>query len=247
MKIRTAIFVVYVAVSAAGLALLMGLVLRDVRRRYIESMRRTMGDTAVLLAALATEGSRDGGAWTQKLETLPANAEWLRVFANDPADRVLFDSAGGRDVGRVYPWPMRGGGRSASENYSLPNVAEVGGELRVRAPVRRGGELVGWVGVGRPLAAVTVGVSEARWRLAMYSGVIAAVLIVFIPTVGDYVTPDLIGGGKLPMIANMIEVTMLKQNDRHLGSAIAMTAMLIVAIVSLVFLLLNRRFLKGSK
>lgn len=177
MKIRTAIFVVYVAVSAAGLALLMGLVLRDVRRRYIESMRRTMGDTAVLLAALATEGSRDGGAWTQKLETLPANAEWLRVFANDPADRVLFDSAGGRDVGRVYPWPMRGGGRSASENYSLPNVAEVGGELRVRAPVRRGGELVGWVGVGRPLAAVTVGVSEARWRLAMYSGVIAAVLV----------------------------------------------------------------------
>ena len=131
MKIRTAIFVVYVAVSAAGLALLMGLVLRDVRLRYIESMRRTMGDTAVLLAALATEGSRDGGAWTQKLETLPANVEGLRVFANDPADRVLFDSAGGRDVGRVYPWPMGGGGRSASENYSLPNVAEVGGELRV--------------------------------------------------------------------------------------------------------------------
>lgn len=79
------------------------------------------------------------------------------------------------------------------------------------------------------------------------AGVIAAVLIVFIPTVGDYVTPDLIGGGKLPMIANMIEVTMLKQNDRHLGSAIAMTAMLIVAVVSLIFLGLNRRFLKGSK
>lgn len=78
-------------------------------------------------------------------------------------------------------------------------------------------------------------------------GVIAAVLIVFIPTVGDYVTPDLIGGGKLPMIANMIEVTMLKQNDRHMGSAIAVTAMLIVAVVSLVFLLLNKRFLKGSK
>lgn len=78
-------------------------------------------------------------------------------------------------------------------------------------------------------------------------GVIAAVLIVFIPTVGDYVTPDLIGGGKLPMIANMIEVTMLKQNDRHMGSAIAMTAMLIVAIVSLVFLFLNKRFLRGTK
>lgn len=78
-------------------------------------------------------------------------------------------------------------------------------------------------------------------------GVIAAVLIVFIPTVGDYVTPDLIGGGKLPMIANRIEGTMLKQNNRELGSAIAVSAMMIVALVSIVFLLLNRRFLRGTK
>jgi len=77
-------------------------------------------------------------------------------------------------------------------------------------------------------------------------GVIAAVLIVFIPTIGDYVTPELIGGGKLPMIANRIEAIMLKQNDKALGSAIAMTAMLIVAAVAVVFLLLNRRFLKGQ-
>jgi len=78
-------------------------------------------------------------------------------------------------------------------------------------------------------------------------GVIAAVLIVFIPTVGDYVTPDLIGGGKLPMIANRIEGTMLKQNNREVGSAIAVSAMLVVAAVSILFLLLNRRFLRGTK
>ncbi|PLL13193.1 ABC transporter permease [Tabrizicola sp. TH137] len=78
-------------------------------------------------------------------------------------------------------------------------------------------------------------------------GVIAAVLIVFIPTVGDYVTPDLIGGGKLPMIANRIEGTMLKQNNRELGSAIAVSAMLVVAAVTIIFLLLNRRFLRGAK
>ncbi len=88
------------------------------------------------------------------------------------------------------------------------------------------------------------------WRVTLplsMPGVIAAVLIVFIPTIGDYVTPDLIGGGKIPMIANMIEVKMLKQNDKAVGSAIAVSAMLIVAIVSVVFLLLNRRFLKGQK
>lgn len=88
------------------------------------------------------------------------------------------------------------------------------------------------------------------WRVTLplsMPGVIAAVLIVFIPTIGDYVTPDLIGGGKVPMIANMIEVKMLKQNEKAIGSAIAVTAMLVVCIVSVVFLLLNRRFLRGQK
>jgi spermidine/putrescine transport system permease protein len=88
------------------------------------------------------------------------------------------------------------------------------------------------------------------WRVTLplsMPGVIAAVLIVFIPTIGDYVTPDLIGGGKIPMIANMIEVKMLKQNNKAVGAAIAVSAMVIVAAVSIVFLLLNRRFLRGQK
>lgn len=78
-------------------------------------------------------------------------------------------------------------------------------------------------------------------------GVIAAVLIVFIPVIGDYVTPNLIGGGKIPMIANMIEVLMLVRDNKPLGSAIAVSAMVIVTLVSLIFLLLNRRFLGGQK
>ncbi len=178
MKIRTAIFVVYVAVSAAGLVLLMGLVLRDVRLRYVESMRRTMGDTAAFLAVFAAEGPAAEGKWTQRLTALPPNSDLLRVFASDTENRILFDSARGRDVGQTYGWSARGGGPLASGNYSLENVAEAGGELRVRAPVRIGGQLVGWVGVGRPLSSVAVGVSEARWRLASYSAVIALALMV---------------------------------------------------------------------
>jgi two-component system sensor histidine kinase CreC len=177
MKIRTAIFVVYVGASAVGFALLMGTVLRDVRLRYIESMRRTMGDTAVFLAALAGEGPRVESPWAERLSVIPPTAGLLRVFANDVEDRVVFDSAEASDVGQTYRWPMRGGGPAASENYSLQNVAEVDGELRVRAPVRRAGELVGWVGVGRPLGAITEGVTEARWRLATYSGVIAVAMV----------------------------------------------------------------------
>jgi spermidine/putrescine transport system permease protein len=88
------------------------------------------------------------------------------------------------------------------------------------------------------------------WRVTLplsMPGVVAATLIVFIPTIGDYVTPNLIGGGKIPMIANMIENLMLVRDDKPLGSAIAVSAMLIVTLVSLIFLFLNRRFLKGQK
>jgi spermidine/putrescine transport system permease protein len=79
------------------------------------------------------------------------------------------------------------------------------------------------------------------------SGVAAAVLIVFIPTIGDYVTPNLIGGGKIPMIANMIEVLMIARDDKPLGSAIAVSAMLIVTLVSLLFLFSIRKYLRTPK
>ncbi len=97
-----------------------------------------------------------------------------------------------------------------------------------------------------------LGESKLRtfWRVTLplsMAGVIAAVMIVFIPTIGDYVTPDLIGGGKLPMIANMMEVQMLKVNDKPLGSAIAVSAMFIVALIALLFLFVNRRFLGVPK
>jgi len=173
MRIRTAIFTVYVTASAAGFAVMMGLVLRDVRLRYVESMRRTLGDTAVYLSTYAAREED----WTRNLTTLPPGGEVLRVFACDPAGRVLFDSAG-RDVGQIYQRTMTGAGKLASENYTVPNVAEVGKELRVFAPVRRGGELQGWVGVGRPLATVAEGVRAARWSLVGSGGAIALVMIV---------------------------------------------------------------------
>ena len=90
---------------------------------------------------------------------------------------MFFDSAQGLAVGQVYRWPMTGGGQAASEHYATPNVAEVDGELRVAAPVRREQKLVGWVGVGRRLATVTQGVSEARWRLGWSLGLVAAGMV----------------------------------------------------------------------
>ncbi|MFQ1700841.1 ABC transporter permease [Loktanella agnita] len=76
-------------------------------------------------------------------------------------------------------------------------------------------------------------------------GVVAAVLIVFIPTIGDYVTPELMGGAGGKLIANMIQTQFLALNNAPLGAALAVVAMLCVTAISLVFVLLNRRWLRG--
>lgn len=108
--------------------------------------------------------------------------------------------------------------------------------------------------VDRSLLEAGQDLGESRWvtflRVTLplsMPGVIASSLIVFIPTVGDYVTPKLVGDGKQPMIANFIETQLLKLQDFPQGSAFAVVSMLMVGIVSVAFVLLNKRFIGGQK
>ncbi len=178
MKIRTAIFGVYVSASAVGFVLMMALVLRDVRLRYVESMRRTLADTAAFLGASVMQDIPADDTWPRKLATLPPNADLLRVFACDRAGRVVFDSARGGDVGKIYALTARSAGDGPGRESEAAEISEVEqGELRVAAPVRRAGERIGWVGVGRPLSTVVEAVTRARWRLVWSLGAIAAVMV----------------------------------------------------------------------
>jgi len=77
-------------------------------------------------------------------------------------------------------------------------------------------------------------------------GVVAATLIVFIPTIGDYVTPKLVGGPSGLMIANMIEVQFKNANNAPLGAALSLSALFLVASVAGIFVWLNRRYLKAE-
>jgi spermidine/putrescine transport system permease protein len=108
--------------------------------------------------------------------------------------------------------------------------------------------------VDRSLLEAGQDLGESRWvtflRVTLplsMPGVIAAALIVFIPTVGDYVTPELVGDGKEPMIANLIETQLLKLQNFPQGSAFAVASMLMVGIVSVAFVVWNRRFIGGAK
>lgn len=63
-------------------------------------------------------------------------------------------------------------------------------------------------------------------------GIIAALMIVMIPTVGDYVTPRLVGGKDGVMIANAIQVQFGKAANWPLGAALAVSTMIIVGLVA---------------
>jgi len=66
-------------------------------------------------------------------------------------------------------------------------------------------------------------------------GVIAAAVVIFVPTTGDYVTPSLVGGSDGMMIANVIEVQFDKVGNWPLGAALAMASMAAVGVVTLLF------------
>ena len=71
-------------------------------------------------------------------------------------------------------------------------------------------------------------------------GIIAACLIIFIPTVGDYVTPALVGGSDGKMIANLIQVQFGAANNWPLGATLSLLAMMSVGFVAIVFVIAGR-------
>lgn len=76
-------------------------------------------------------------------------------------------------------------------------------------------------------------------------GVLSAALVVFVPTVGDYVTPALVGGPSSTLIGSLIQAQFGKANDWPAGSALAVVSMLAIGLVIVLVRLLNQRW--GSR
>ena len=64
-------------------------------------------------------------------------------------------------------------------------------------------------------------------------GVLAAGLVVFVPTVGDYVTPALVGGPASTMIGSIIQAQFGKANDWPFGAAVSVLTMVAILAVLL--------------
>ena len=72
-------------------------------------------------------------------------------------------------------------------------------------------------------------------------GVLAGCALVFIPSVGAFVTPDLLGGTKGLMIGNLINNQFGGSGNMPLGSALSIVMMAVVMLSLLVYFFANRR------
>ena len=76
-------------------------------------------------------------------------------------------------------------------------------------------------------------------------GVLAGALVVFVPTVGDYVTPAMVGGPSSTMIGSLIQAQFGKANDWPFGAALAVSVMLMILVLILIVRFADRKF--GSR
>ena len=81
----------------------------------------------------------------------------------------------------------------------------------------------------------------SRWQLLRRiilpitsPGIVAGSILVFVPSLGAYVTPRVLGGGKRMMLGNFIELQFGQGRNWPLGAALSMLLLLIVS-VALVF------------
>lgn len=72
---------------------------------------------------------------------------------------------------------------------------------------------------------------------ALRGAMLSGVLLVFIPAMGEFLIPDLLGGAKVMLAGNLVSEQFLKARDWPFGSALSA---LLMALLSLVVLLVRR-------
>jgi spermidine/putrescine transport system permease protein len=77
-------------------------------------------------------------------------------------------------------------------------------------------------------------------------GIVAAGLLTFIPAIGDFVTPDLLGGAQTTTIAKVIQDRFLDGRDWPYGAALGFVLMVITLVGTLLALRTLRREVVGS-
>ncbi|GJL82247.1 MAG: ABC transporter permease [marine bacterium B5-7] len=72
-------------------------------------------------------------------------------------------------------------------------------------------------------------------------GMVGGSIIVFIPSLGNFIVPDLLGGAKVLMIGNLIEQQFLEARNWPFGSALAWMVMVAVLLFLLIYVTVVNR------
>ena len=142
---------------------------------------------------------------------------WKVILGDSGRDQLVplsLHRATGRRPGRLAALqPVRGDARA---------------RLRVD-PVRRAADLRGLDNLDRSLLEAAGDLGASRWRTFVrvtlplsLSGVFAAFVFVFIPTIGEFVTPLLVGGPSGYMYGNAMQDLFTRGLDWQTGSVLAM-------------------------
>ncbi|SOB93841.1 ABC transporter permease [Rhodobacter maris] len=90
----------------------------------------------------------------------------------------------------------------------------------------------------------------SRWQVLLRvvlpiarPGIVAGSILVFVPCLGAYVTPRILGGGKLMMIGNFIELQFGQGRNWPLGAALSIVLLVIVMAALLIYV----RAINGEK
>jgi spermidine/putrescine transport system permease protein len=76
---------------------------------------------------------------------------------------------------------------------------------------------------------------------AVRPGIIAGSLLVFIPALGSFLAPELLGGGKTSMIANVIAAQFGASRNWPFGAALSVLLLIITMLILVVFAVVARR------
>lgn len=77
-------------------------------------------------------------------------------------------------------------------------------------------------------------------------GVITGSLFVFVPSLGNFIVPELLGGGKTVMVGNLIRDQFLKARDWPFGATLALAVILFLVIMFAVQAWVSRRLTGGT-
>ena len=215
--------VLWASLKIAGITTVLALLLGYPAAMFIATRRSARVRTALLVLCVLpfwTSLLIRTYAWIVLLNEQGLINDWLMGIGVIDAPASLLYTEGAIVLGLLYGYlPL----------MILPLYAAI---ERLDPEVREAATDLG-AGAVRRFFTVTVPLTRA--------GIVAGCIFVFIPSLGNFIVPDLLGGGKSSMVGNLIQNEFLRTRDWPFGATIAVAVIvLLIVVVALQAWLLNR-------